>query len=219
MYEAPQGLWGFGTWVNGGHWTTCEARALMAYYRLGKYEDARRSMKKMLTFARQFRMDNPLVDFGNAVYQPREPINLTYDAFGAPAGPDPRAVRVSLQRRRLAAGAAHPRGHHPARAALPHPLRNQAALSGGRRQRPHQSVRVNGKRWKSFDADSVFLPYQSTPELAAIQIIRGRGGGQNVQGSQVRLLARAVARFGGLAAAGEIPGHRGERVAAPHRRG
>ena len=37
MYEAPQGLWGFGTWVNGGHWTTCEARALMAYYRLGQY--------------------------------------------------------------------------------------------------------------------------------------------------------------------------------------
>ena len=27
-------------------------------------------------------MDNPLVDFGNAVYQPDEPINLCYDTSG-----------------------------------------------------------------------------------------------------------------------------------------
>jgi len=85
MYEAPEGLWGFGTWVNGGHWTTCEARMIMAYHRVGQPEDARRAMKQILRFARQFRMDNPLVKFGSEVYQPREPINLTYDAFGAPA--------------------------------------------------------------------------------------------------------------------------------------
>jgi hypothetical protein len=50
---------------------------MMAYYRLGKYEDTRRSMEKLQTFARAFRMDNNLTDFGNAVYQPKEPINLT----------------------------------------------------------------------------------------------------------------------------------------------
>jgi hypothetical protein len=43
-------LWGFGTWVNGGHWSTCEARAIMAYYQLGQYEDARRSMRQMMKF-------------------------------------------------------------------------------------------------------------------------------------------------------------------------
>ena len=32
---------------------------IMAYYRLGKYDDARRSMKRILDFARRFRMDNP----------------------------------------------------------------------------------------------------------------------------------------------------------------
>ncbi len=87
MYEPGDrgGLWGFGTWVNGGHWTTCEARMIMAYYRLGKYDDARRSMNKMLDFARRFRMDNPLVDFGNAPYQPGLPINCVYDNWGAPA--------------------------------------------------------------------------------------------------------------------------------------
>jgi len=26
MYEKPEGLWKFGHWVNGGHWSTCEAR-------------------------------------------------------------------------------------------------------------------------------------------------------------------------------------------------
>ena len=40
MYEAPVGLWEYGRWVNGGHWTTCEARMIMAYYRLGQFEDA-----------------------------------------------------------------------------------------------------------------------------------------------------------------------------------
>lgn len=83
MYEPPTSwLWQHGTWVNGGHWSTCEARMVMAYYRLGAYDDARKSMEHMLGFARQFRMDNPLVDFGAAVYQPEEPINITYDAFG-----------------------------------------------------------------------------------------------------------------------------------------
>jgi hypothetical protein len=86
MYEEPKGLWSFGTWVNGGHWTTCEARMILAYYRVGAYDDARRAMKKILEFARIFRTDNPLVDFGAKVYQPKEPINCTYDTWGAPAG-------------------------------------------------------------------------------------------------------------------------------------
>ncbi|MCX6624845.1 MAG: hypothetical protein NTY38_28055, partial [Acidobacteria bacterium] len=80
MYEEPKGLWRFGNWVNGGHWSTCEARMMLGYYRLGKYDDARESMKQILTFARRFRMDNNLTDFGNAVYQPKQPINITYDA-------------------------------------------------------------------------------------------------------------------------------------------
>ena len=87
MYEKPEGLWRFGEWVNGGDWSTCEARMILAYFRLGKYEDARRSMQQLLTFARRFRMDNPLTDFGNDVYQPKQPINITYDAFG-PTGRD-----------------------------------------------------------------------------------------------------------------------------------
>jgi hypothetical protein len=173
MYEAPQGLWAFGTWVNGGHWTTCEARALMAYYRLGKYEDARRSMKHIMTFARRFRMDNPLVDFGNAVYQPGEPINLTYDAFGAPSG----LIRGLFEYLYSAAGlrlVPHiPEGITRLEQRFPIRFGTKRLYLAVTGAGPIKSVRVNGKRWKSFDADSVFLPYKSTPELAAIQIVRG----------------------------------------------
>lgn len=174
MYEAPQGLWGFGTWVNGGHWTTCEARALMAYYRLGQYEDARRSMKKILTFARQFRMDNPLVESGNAVYQPKEPINLTYDAFGTPSGLIRGLFEYLYNAEGLRLVPHIPDGitrleqHFPIRFGA---KRLYLAVAG---TGPITSVRVNGKAWKSFAPDSLFLPYTSTPDLAVIQIIRGK---------------------------------------------
>ena len=45
---------------------------IMAYYRLGHWEDARRSMKRLLGYAHDFRMDN-LIDFGKTPYQLREP--------------------------------------------------------------------------------------------------------------------------------------------------
>eukprot|EP00042_Codosiga_hollandica_P038236 m.309148 g.309148 ORF g.309148 m.309148 type:complete len:926 (+) comp55339_c0_seq1:5-2782(+) len=80
-----EGLWSYGYWVNGGVWTTCEARMIMAYYRLGATDDCAASVRQILTFADIWRMDNPLTNFGASVYQPSEPINLTIDAFGSPS--------------------------------------------------------------------------------------------------------------------------------------
>ena len=173
MYEQAAGLWGFGTWVNGGHWSTCEARAIMAYYRLGKYEDARRSMKQLLTFARRFRLDNPLVKFGSEVYQPNEPVNLTYDAFGPPAA----FVRGLFEYLYSAEGVRLIPHVPPTITELEQldPVRFGAkkltlstAGSG-----PITSVRVNGKPWQSFDAKSVSLPYDRTPEDAHVLILLG----------------------------------------------
>ena len=82
MYEPAQGLWAYGTWVNGGHWSTCEARMMLAYARLAKYDDQKASMRQLMKFANSFRMDNPLVEMGDAPYQPKEPINLCYDTLG-----------------------------------------------------------------------------------------------------------------------------------------
>lgn len=166
-------LWQHGTWVNGGHWSTCEARMVMAYYRLGKYEHARKSMEHMLGFARQFRMDNPLVEFGSKVYQPNEAINLCYDSFGPPA-----ALLRGLFEYRY-----HSQGLILLPRVPPEITRMEqhfpvifgdkrvyiATLGAG----PVTAVRVNGRDWPYFDAASVTLPYAETPDSARVFIALG----------------------------------------------
>ncbi len=173
MYEKPEGIWAYGTWVNGGHWSTCEARMMLAYYRLGQFEDARRSMKRLLTFAERFRMDNPLTKCGSDVYQPNQPINLTYDAFGPPAG-FLRGLFEYLYRADGLTLVPH----------IPPAVTELAQLDpvrfGGKKiflsvagRGDITSVRVNGRKWKLFDASSVFLPYDRTPKSARVDIFRG----------------------------------------------
>jgi len=173
MYEKPQGLWGFGTWVNGGHWSTCEARMVMAYYRLGKHEDARRSMKQLLTFARRFRMDNPLTKCGSDVYQPREPINLCYDTFG-PAAAFVRGLFEYLYRGEgltliphVPPGITRLEQHFPVRFG---PKRLYLATCGSG---PVTAVSINGKPWTRFDPKSVLLTCDDLPDEAAIVIALG----------------------------------------------
>jgi hypothetical protein len=174
MYvPASDGLWSFGTWVNGGHWSTCEARMIMAYYRLGKYEDARRSMKKMLTFARRFRMDNPLVAFGDAPYQPGLPINCVYDNWGVPAAMI-RGLFEYLYRAdgltivpHIPAKITRLEQHFPIRFGL---KRFYLATAG---QGKITGVSVNGKSWKDFTSQTVQLPYEQVPNEAVIQIVFG----------------------------------------------
>jgi hypothetical protein len=173
MYEAPEGLWGFGTWVNGGHWTTCEARMILAYYRVGAYDDARRAMRQILSFARQFRMDNPLVACGSAVYQPGEPINLTYDAFGAPTALIRGLFEYRYTAQGLTLGPHLPSGVDRIEQKFPVRLgakRLYLAMSG---HGPITAVSVNGQPWTAFDARSVTLSFDAVPELAAIQILAG----------------------------------------------
>lgn len=173
MYEAPQGLWRFGEWVNGGAWSTCEARMIMAYYRLGRYEDARRSVKKLFTFARRFQMDNPLTDFGNNVYQPKEPMNVTYDAFGPAAA----FIRGLFEYQYRADGVTLTPQIPPGITRLEQldPIRfgdkklYVATVGRGR----ITSVTVNGQPWKSFNDRSIFLPYDRVPEVARVVIALG----------------------------------------------
>jgi hypothetical protein len=167
------GLWQFGTWVNGGHWSTCEARMMMGYARLGKYEDARRSMQELLKFAREFRMDNPLVKFGGAVYQPGEAINLCYDSFGPPAA----LVRGLFEYLYTADGLTLLPHVPPAITRLEQhfPVRfgNKRLYLATVGTGPITAVVLNGRPWQSFDEKSVFMPYDQTPEQAVIQIVLG----------------------------------------------
>lgn len=173
MYEAPRGLWEYGRWVNGAHWSTCEARAIMAYYRLGQYEDARKSMKRILEFYRRFRADNPLVAFGAAVYQPHEPINCVYDTWGIPA-----AMVRGLFEYLYKADELVIVPHIPPRIVE---LEQRFAVRFGpkrlylsaRGSGPVTGVRVNGQPWTEFDATSISLPVEKTPDRAVIQILLG----------------------------------------------
>ncbi|NQT37312.1 MAG: hypothetical protein HQ581_07485, partial [Planctomycetes bacterium] len=174
MYTPPTGwLWKFGTWVNGGHWSTCEARMVMGYYRLGKFDDARRSMQQLMKFAGEFRLDNPLVDFGARVYQPNQPINLCYDSFGPPAAMI-RGLFEYLYRAdglvllpHVPPGITQLEQHFPIRFGK---KRLYLATTGSG---PVTAVLVNGQPWSSFDDKSIMLPYDKTPREAVIQIVLG----------------------------------------------
>ncbi|MBN1489302.1 MAG: hypothetical protein JXA69_05235 [Phycisphaerae bacterium] len=173
MYTEATGLWRFGHWVNGGHWSTCEARMILAYYRLGAFEDARRSMRQLMTFAQQFRMDNPLIDFGSKVYQPNEPINLCYDSFGPPA-----ALIRGLFEYLYRADALTLMPHIPpgiTRLEQHFPIRfgSKRIYLATRGSGKVTGALVNGEPWKAATADSVVLNYDKTPEVACVEILLG----------------------------------------------
>lgn len=174
MYTSPTSwLWKFGTWVNGGHWSTCEARMIMGYYRLGKYEDARRSMRQLMTFAREFRMDNPLVDFGASVYQPNQPINLCYDSFGPPAAMI-RGVFEYVYRSETLVLLPHvPPGVTRLEQHFPIRFGRKRLYLSTTGTGPVTAVLVNGQPWKLFEEKSVTLPYAKTPQEAVIRIALG----------------------------------------------
>ncbi len=79
------GLLRYGRWVNGGVWTTMEARAIMAYYRTGRYDCIMRSAEAIMGFAKHFQLDAPLQDFGKSVWFTSNATNLCYDSLGVPA--------------------------------------------------------------------------------------------------------------------------------------
>ena len=146
---------------------------MLGYYRLGQFEDARRSMRQLLSFAERFRMDNPLVKFGSDVYQPGQPINLTYDALG-PAAAFVRGLFEYLYRAdgltllpHLPPGLTRLEQRFPIRYGT---KRLYLATVG---TGPITAVALNGKPWTQFDARTVFLPYDPLPPRAAIEIALG----------------------------------------------
>jgi hypothetical protein len=173
MYEAPNGLWAFGAWVNGGHWSTCEGRMMLAYFRLGRYEDARRSLRQLLTFADKFRLDNPLVKFGSDVYQPREPINLTYDAFAPPAAVIRGLFEFLYDAEGLTLAPHIPAGITGLQQRFPIRFGDKRLYLSTRGQGLITRVLVNGKTWKDHGIRTVRLPYANTPAAAQVEILLG----------------------------------------------
>lgn len=68
--KAREGFNKYGDWVNGGVWGTVEGRALLMYYRLGKFEDIYRSGIRAMKWAKDFRMDSPWSQRGENTNNP-----------------------------------------------------------------------------------------------------------------------------------------------------
>ncbi len=173
MYEKPEGLWAYGTWVNGGHWSTCEGRMILAYCRLGKFADVMASMKQLMKFSADFRIDNPLTKMGDDVYQPKEAVNLCYDSF-APAAAMMRGLFEYLYGAQTLTLVPHiPPGitrleqHDAARWGT---KRIYLATAGSGKI---TGVKVNGEAWKEFSDDRVVLKYDDLAEDSIVEIELG----------------------------------------------
>ncbi len=176
MYEPSSdyaGLWTFGAWVNGGHWSTSEARMILAYSRLGQFQDIRKSMHRLLTFARQFRMDNPLGKFGSEVTQPNEPINLCYDTLGPAA-----AMIRGLFEYLYSAESLVLIPHIPptiTELCQKDPIRfgSKKIFISTFGTGPITKVTVNDQPWSNFTPDKIRLVFDKTPDIAQMRIFMG----------------------------------------------
>ncbi len=187
MYNSDkEWLWSFGTWVNGGHWTTCEARMVLAYYQFGAYENARRSFRKILDYAKKFRMDNNLVEFGNAVYQPKEPINYVYDTWGSPAAMIRGLFEYIYRANHLELRPHIPTGITQMDQLFPIRFGDKRLYLSTTGQGDVTKVLLNGKAWKGYNSKSVLLPYKDLPDTARIQIVMGNASPRMIADAYLR---------------------------------
>jgi len=173
MYEKPDGLWAYGTWVNGGHWSTCEARMILGYYRLGKFDDARRSMKQLLTFADNFRLDNPLTKCGSDVYQSNLPINLCYDSLGPSAAMIRGLFEYIYRADELVLIPHVPATITKLQQNFPIRFGDKRIYLRTRGSGPLTSVLLNGRKWSKRSHDSIHLPYAKLSDVTYIDIVFG----------------------------------------------
>ncbi|MDR3692965.1 MAG: hypothetical protein P4L46_26535 [Fimbriimonas sp.] len=172
MYES-NGLFSYGVWVNGGHWTTAEARMMMGYYRVDAQADALKAFNRIDDLAIRYRADNNLTDRGAKLYQPGQPYNVVYDCWGAPG-----ALLRGLFEYVYTAEGIRLYPHIPTsitRIAQKFPVRfgkKRLYLSAAGVGRI-TGVRVNGKAVAGFDSASVLLRLDDRSETVRVEIQLG----------------------------------------------
>jgi len=174
----------FGDWVNGGVWGTVEGRAILAYYRLGKFADIYLSAVRAMKWAKDFRMDAPWSQRGeniNNVWSdqagaPTAGVAVMVDNYAIPAATvrglfdyDYRSDRLIL-RPRIPGSITRYVQKEPVR--FGEKTIFITCINGG----PDiQSVTVNGKELKVNNRDRVDLFYEELPVEARLEI-RTTGG-------------------------------------------
>jgi hypothetical protein len=189
MYD-DKGLFTFGRWINGGHWTTCEARMQLGYYRVGAWQDAADGFSEILKLAPVFRLDNNLTNFGSAPYQPKLPVNCVYDSWGAPGG----FMRGLFEYEYLADGIRiypHvPDGITTMVQSFPVWFGEKKIFFQVIGNGTINSVRINGKKCRDFDEKSIKLKLDAEPGTVMVSI--GMGTGKADPGFSVPLQSQPV---------------------------
>lgn len=183
--EPLPGFHTFGEWVNGGCWGTVEGRAILGYYRVGAFEDIRRSADRAMKWAREFRMDAPFAGRGENANNPWSDgksqfqvggVAVMVDNFAIPAATvrglfdyEYRADRLIL-RPRIPGTITQYTQKEPVR------FGNKKILlscdNGGPMVR---SVTVNGESVKVESPDAAVLMFDQLPDLAKVHIITEGG--------------------------------------------
>ncbi len=184
----PDGLFEYGRWVNGGFWATMEARAIMGYYRLGRYDDIRKSNRQLAKFTADYQMDAPLTDFGNDVWFKDRLTNLCYDTLGIPA-----ATVRGLFEYVYKADSLTLYPHIPptiAEYSQKEPIRfgEKGIMISVKNGGPKiQSVKVNGTALKVDSPDHITLPHSILPKNARVEIVTEGGKTSGGVGETQRL--------------------------------
>ncbi len=78
----------YGHWVNGGHWTTTQARMNIACLRADEFDHPLGAWAKIRELMEGYRADAPLTGFGASPWgdKLRAPYCVVYDCWGAPGG-------------------------------------------------------------------------------------------------------------------------------------
>lgn len=179
-----KGFWTFGQWVNGGAWGTVEGRAILMYYRMGKFEDIRRSATRAMKWAKDFRMDAPWAQQGENSHNPWSDsgkfrvggVAVMIDNFAIPAATirglfdfDYRSDRLIL-RPRIPGSITSYIQKQPVR--FGEKKLFLSCRNGGPRIK---SVSINGKTLKVRSTDGLSLLYKDLPAEANIEIVTEGG--------------------------------------------
>jgi alpha-L-fucosidase 2 len=185
--EFPKKNWiyRFGMWVNGGAWGTVEGRAILMYYRLGQFDDVRRSARRALKWAKEFRMDAPWSQRGENTNNPWSDtgkfhvggVAVMIDNFAIPAATvrglfdyEYRSDRLIL-RPRVPASITEYVQKQPVRFGTK--TLYLTCRNGGPNVR---SITVNGQAIKVESPDAAVLRYAELPDEAKVVIVTAGGG-------------------------------------------
>lgn len=179
------GIHQFGDWVNGGVWSTVEGRAILMYYRVGKFEDVRRSATRAMKWHKDYRLDSPWSQRGentdNSWYDEGKwlhgnGIKITVDNYAIPAATirglfdyEYRSDRLIL-RPRVPGGITKYVQKQPVR--FGGKKLYVSCINGGPRVR---KVTVNGRKTVVKSADAAVLLYEELPAEARVEITTSGG--------------------------------------------